>query len=74
MNLREARQCNALHQFADEHPISDPDPMGKERFDALLNLMPSGENLSSQETSVPGFSAGSNETRTRRGTSKGASD
>ena len=66
LSLEEARQSGNLDQFCKEHPAKAERP----RFLALLDLMSKG-GLEAEETSQPGLSAGSNETRTRQDTSKG---
>jgi hypothetical protein len=44
MNLKEALKRGKLKQFAKEHEIKpgDQHPMGKERFDALMDAMTKG--------------------------------
>jgi len=42
MNLKEALKRGKLKQFAKEHENKDPHPMGKERFDALMDAMTKG--------------------------------
>jgi hypothetical protein len=42
MNLKEALKWGKLKQFAKEHENKDPHPMGKERFDQLMELMVRG--------------------------------
>ena len=68
MNLKEAKKRNKLTQFAKEHPIQDPHPMGKERFDTLVDVMSRGGKPASAKTSGAGPSAGSGGKKTRRGT------
>jgi hypothetical protein len=82
MNLKEARKLGKLKQFAKEHEIKPADrhPMGRERFDALMDAMTKGlaghppsaskaaGTKASSGTSRQAPSAGSSGTRTRRGT------
>ena len=63
LSLEEARQMGKLAQFCKEHPTQAE----RDRFAALLDLMSQGA-LVEEETSQPGLSAGSNETRTRQDT------
>jgi len=42
MNLKEALKRGKLKQFAKEHENKDPHPMGKERFDWLMDAMTKG--------------------------------
>ena len=63
LSLEEARQAGKIAQFCKEHPTEAERP----RFLALLDLMSQG-GLEAEETSQPGLSAGSNETRIRQGT------
>jgi len=74
MNLKQAKQRGKLDQFIAEHPITDPHPMGKERFETLLDLMTRGGKPPSAQTSTEAPSASYAGTRTRKGTSKDASD
>ena len=71
MNLKEAMKRGKLKQFAKEHEIKDAHPMGKERFDTLLDAMARGAKpgtKASGRTSPSVPSVGSSGTRTRRGT------
>lgn len=43
MNLKQALQRGKLKQFAKDHENPDPHPMGKERFDALMDAMVKGK-------------------------------
>ena len=42
MNLKQTLARGKLKQFAKEHENKDPHPMGKERFDALMDAMTRG--------------------------------
>lgn len=42
MNLKDAHKLGKLKQFAKEHEVKDPHPMGKERFDSLMDAMAKG--------------------------------
>ena len=55
-------------------PVVDPHPMGKERFDALVDLMTRGKKPSTAGTSSERPRAGYAGTRTRRGSSGGTCD
>lgn len=70
MNLKDAKKRGKLTQFAKEHEIKDPHPMGKERFDALLDAMSHGRvgKPADQGTQRGGASGGSAGKKTRRGT------
>lgn len=63
LSLEEARQQDKLAQFAKEHPSEAE----RERFTALLDAMSRGA-LVEEETERKDRAAGSNETRTPRGT------
>ena len=70
MNLKEARRLGKLKEFAKEHEVKDPHPLGKERFDGLMDAMARGKpgTTASAGTSKPVRGVGSSGTRTRRGT------
>lgn len=69
MNLKDARKLGKLKEFAKEHEVKDPHPLGKERFDGLMDAMARGklQKKASGGTSNPASAAGSSGTRTRRG-------
>lgn len=69
MNLNEAQKRKRLAQFIKEHEVKDPHPMGKERFDTLMDLMTRAGKSPTAGTSDAVPSAGCAATRTRRGTS-----
>lgn len=73
MNLKDAKKRNKLPQFAKEHEVKDPHPQGRERFEALLDVMAQGKKSSPAKTSTSVPSVGYAGTRTRRGSSGGAS-
>lgn len=73
MNLKDAKKRNKLPRVGKEHSIKDPHPMGKERFDALLDAMTRGKTSSRAKTSTSVPSGGYAGTRTRRGSSGGTS-
>ena len=54
MNLKQAHKLGKLKQFAKEHAIkpADQHPMGRERFDALMDAMTKG--LTNQPAPPPG--------------------
>ena len=43
MNLKQALQRGKLKQFAKEHENPDPHPMGRERFEGLMDAMVKGK-------------------------------
>jgi hypothetical protein len=50
MNLKEALARGKLKEFAKEHEIkpADKHPMGKERFDALMDAMMKGDPVGAE--------------------------
>ena len=45
MNLKDAHKLGKLKEFAKEHEIKDPHPLGEERFDGLMDAMARGRKL-----------------------------
>ena len=54
-------------------PVADQHPMGKERFEALVDIMTRGKKLPAEGTSTSARRGGYADTRTRRGSSKDTS-
>lgn len=73
MNFKKAREQGKLDQFAKDHEIENPDPLGKERFEALLDLMSQGKKSPDSGTSDAAKRGGYAGTRTRQGKAKGIS-
>jgi hypothetical protein len=72
MDLKQAKKLDRLDQFIEEHEVTDPHPMGRERFDALVELMARG-TPPSEGTSRAAPYADYRGTRTRKDTSEDAS-
>jgi hypothetical protein len=45
VNLKQALARGKLKQFAKEHENKDPHPMGKERFETVMDAMVKGKPL-----------------------------